>query len=68
MIGPGKYDDECTTVRIGTQARGVILVVHEGIRGNGFSVQAPLDLQVRLPDILEYIARTIRADLANGPL
>lgn len=65
--GPGKYDDECTSIRLATQAQGIVLVVFDGHLGTGFSVQAPLAIQHRLPEILEGVAKGIRADLAGLP-
>ena len=59
-VGPGKYDDLCTLVREHTQAEGVILIVTNGQHGNGFSMQAPLDLHAALPAVLESLAETIR--------
>jgi len=38
-FGPGKYDAEATRVRKDTRARGVILIVVSGHRGDGFEVQ-----------------------------
>lgn len=62
MKGPGKYDDECTTVRARTKARGVILIVFDGEQGTGFSCQADLELTKRIPDILDMVSAEIRAD------
>lgn len=61
--GPGKYDNLCTYVREQAKADGSIIVVINGEHGGGFSVQADMATQRRLPDILEGIARQIRADL-----
>lgn len=61
--GPGKYDAECTHVRLTTKAAGVVLIVFGGAEGSGFSVQAPLVVLRELPDILESMAAGIRADL-----
>lgn len=61
-IGPGKYDDLCTLVREQAKARGVIVIVFEGDRGSGFGCQTDAPTLVHLPDILESIARQIRAD------
>lgn len=61
--GPGKYDDECTAARLMTNAQAVMLLVLNGDRGTGFSVQAsggPL-MPLVLADLLEYVARGIRA-------
>jgi len=60
--GAGKYNEECTKVRESTGADSTILIVTNGIKGSGFAVQAtPADL-VRLPDMLEMMAKKIRAD------
>lgn len=66
-IGPGKYDHLCTLVREAAQAEGAIVLLLGGPAGAGFSVQAPLEVQLKLPEILETIARQIRADLQDGP-
>jgi hypothetical protein len=62
-LGHGKYDAECTNVREHTQAAAVALIVVGGDRGHGFSVQAPEELMVVLPDLLERMARDIRDSL-----
>jgi hypothetical protein len=69
-IGPGKYDDLCTMVRKhagiaaefkpGEPCGGVIVIVFGGDKGNGFSCQADLETTLRLPDVLEDIARQMR--------
>lgn len=62
-IGPGKYDDILTEARRKAGARGAVLIVFEGGKGLGFSVQAsPLDT-LRLPDVLRNIASTIEGDV-----
>ena len=38
-IGPGKYDEMCTDIRIITKAAGVLLIVLDGDRGSGFRVR-----------------------------
>lgn len=63
--GPGKYDDLCTEIRNRTLADGVVLIVLGGVRGPGFSVQLPFELRHRLPDILETMVQSIRAELAD---
>jgi hypothetical protein len=69
-FGPGKYDDVCTMVTkqvgIGAQGGGVIVIVFGGNKGSGFSCQADLKTTLALPDLLEHIARQIRADTASG--
>jgi len=66
-LGPGKYDDACTLVRQhagidDNSGGGVIVIVLGGKRGNGFSCQADAATTLRLPDLLEEMARQIRAD------
>lgn len=59
--GPGKYDDACTVARESTQAEAVVLLVLNGDRGTGFSVQSHgEDISAALPDLLEHMARQIR--------
>lgn len=60
--GPGKYDDVCTVARESTDASSVVLIVIDGNKGTGFSVQSDLDTLVRLPELLEELARQIRND------
>jgi hypothetical protein len=60
VVGPGKYDAECTFVRMQTKARGTIVIIVDGDRGNGFSCQGDPLLMAALPDMLETIARQIR--------
>ncbi|MGA7807863.1 hypothetical protein [Bradyrhizobium sp.] len=59
MIGPGKYDTQCTWVRKELQAEGVILLVIGGKHGAGFSVQASLKLILELPRLLRDVADEI---------
>ncbi len=61
FIGPGKYDDVATMVRESTQAEAVIIMVVGGNKGSGFSVQAPLEFTLKLPNILRNIAADIEA-------
>lgn len=67
MIGPGKYDDLATLVRkhagIGADGPGgVIVIVFGGDKGHGFAMQADLATTLLVPDILDDVARKIRAD------
>jgi len=66
MIGPGKYDELCTLVRERANAKGALLVVIEGNRGQGFSVQATGPVLAVLPELLETLAREIRRDIEQG--
>jgi hypothetical protein len=66
-FGPGKYDDVATRVRedvglVDGDAGGVIVIVIGGHLGAGFSCQADLETTLALPDMLESIARQIRAE------
>jgi hypothetical protein len=62
-LGPGKYDDLATEARIGAGARGVVVIVIDGDRGSGFSVQADEPLSDALPRLLRNLADQIEADL-----
>jgi len=64
-LGPGRYDDLCTYVRDQAKADGAIVIVLGGHKGSGFSMQGDLALMRRLPDMLEKLAATIRADAQN---
>jgi hypothetical protein len=64
-IGPGRYNEVCTYVRKRVRAKGVILIVFEGNKGQGFEVQAPLDVVMKLPALLRDVANQIEA---SGPL
>jgi hypothetical protein len=69
-LGPGKYDDVCTLARAEAgmkpdDAGGVVVIVIGGKHGNGFSVQADFITTLKLPDLLEAVAKEIRRD---GPV
>jgi hypothetical protein len=61
-LGPGKYDDEVTVVRNLTQAAGVVLIVIGGAKGEGFAIQATLEVTLALPQMLRTIADQLDAD------
>lgn len=68
-LGPGKYDDICSYVYEKAEVDGpggVVVIVFGGSKGHGFSVQADARTTLGLPDILENIARQIRADTAGN--
>lgn len=65
VIGPGKYDAQCTAAREATKARGVVLIVIDGEKGAGFEVQAPMDVQLALPALLRQVADGIEAELMS---
>jgi hypothetical protein len=66
MIGPGRYDDIATAVQAQTQARGVILIVVSGNRGEGFECHATMEVTQALPKMLRHIADQIEADFNTG--
>jgi len=59
MDGPGKYDQLATYVREQAQAEGVVVMVHRGDKGSGFSVQGPLPYLLKLPELLRLVADAI---------
>lgn len=66
MLGAGKYDDLCTYVREQAGVDGIggaIVMVLGGKLGSGFSVQISIELMNKLPDMLEELAREIRANV-----
>jgi hypothetical protein len=68
--GPGKYDGEATWIQARTQANGVLLMILEGNKGNGFSVasydiQATLEITLNLPALLREMANQIEADITK---
>jgi hypothetical protein len=64
---PGKYDDLCTGARLVAKAEGVILIVINGEKGSGFSVQGTIEVLHQLPEVLEAVAEQIRASM-NGEM
>ena len=62
--GPGKYDEECTQAFQATQADSVVLLVMNGKKGNGFSVQTRnMQFVKDLPDLLQTMALLIKHDI-----
>lgn len=62
--GSGKYDDICVEVLKKTEARCACVIVIDGKKGNGFSVNSfSRDLIDVLPSILEALANEIRTDV-----
>lgn len=58
-MGPGKYDALCTYVRETAKAKGAIVIVIDGEKGFGFSVQASIEDMAKLPNVLREMADTI---------
>ena len=65
-LGPGVYDHLATVVRERAHANGVVLIVLEGSKGNGFSVQATVDMTLTLPSILRTVADEIEQSFGRG--
>lgn len=63
MFGPGKYDDLCTEIRERTGSTAVVLLIADGNKGPGFSVQATFEMLLTLPNALDELSNSIRADL-----
>jgi hypothetical protein len=62
-IGPGKYDDLCTAARKQAEAESVVLIVHNGILGSGFSIQTVDPAFARtLPKLLRVMADEIERE------
>jgi hypothetical protein len=71
--GPGKYDAEASFVQARTQAHGVLLMILEGNKGDGFSIatydiQATLEITLSLPKLLREMANQIDADIKEQNL
>ncbi len=59
-LGPGKYDEVASMAMQLTQARGVVLIVIDGSRGEGFEVQThDAKLLAAMPAILRHMADVI---------
>lgn len=64
MLGPGKYDEHCTRIREETGARAVIVIVIDGSKGSGFSMQEQASsCRVDVASVLQRAADEIRADM-----
>lgn len=61
--GPGKYDDLCTEVREKAEAEGVILMIFNGNKGQGFSCQLSPILTHLVPHLLREVADQIEEDM-----
>ena len=58
-LGPGKYDALVTRIMDEAPARGVILLIIDGVLGSGFSVQATVEIAATLPALLREVADQI---------
>ena len=66
-LGPGVYDDLCTKVRTEARAKTAIIIIGDGNKGSGFSIQT-VDFAVNfhLPPILRFIADEIEKSFKTG--
>lgn len=58
------YDGECRAVREITKAAGCLLLIIDGERGNGLSVEASEDVMPLVPEILRAAAAHVESVLA----
>jgi hypothetical protein len=65
--GPGKYDAEATELRERLRATGLVLIVRDGVKGEGFEVQLNWRDLVVFPTVLRDLAEQIEAHLMRGP-
>lgn len=57
---PGRYDKECSEARKACGADAVLLIVHNGREGHGFSVESTdLDIVDAIPRVLRMVADQI---------
>ncbi|MFG6466341.1 hypothetical protein [Roseateles sp. BYS87W] len=59
---PGKYSDLCNEVHAKAEANGTVVVVHDGMFGNGFSAMGSPEFCMALPQILRHVADQLEAD------
>lgn len=66
-VGPGRYDDLCTHVRKEAQAELAIVIIGQGNKGSGFSIQTDDPFVVlKLPQMLRAVADQIEATGLEG--
>ena len=62
-FGGGPYDAECTRAREDCGAEGVVLIISNGKKGNGFEVQLDRESLLALPHVLREIAAAVERRL-----
>jgi hypothetical protein len=67
MIGPGKYDDACTAAREMAQAEAAIVIILNGNKGSGFSIQGDVKASASLTvekvaALLQHVAAEMLRD------
>jgi hypothetical protein len=68
MLGPGKYDKECTDILEDTGAVACLVMVVGGSRGHGFSINVDMhsitaDTLNKIPDVLRDMASTFEKEV-----
>jgi hypothetical protein len=58
MLGPGKYDKECTDILEDNDAMVCMVMVIGGTRGHGFSIN--VDMHAINAEVLNKIPETLR--------
>lgn len=58
-LGPGKYDDTCTSLMVSEHAEAVLVIVIGGRQKGGFACQATPEITLSLPQILRNVADQI---------
>jgi len=65
-VGPGRYNDIADFARIKTGARGLVLIVLDGQRGQGFEVLVDDPVLLReLPNMLRTVAEAVERDVEH---
>ena len=64
-LGAGQYDAEACAAFEACRAEGVALMVFNGNRGNGFSVEASMRILAAMPGVLRSMADQIEKVLAE---
>jgi hypothetical protein len=65
-LGPGKYDELCTYVREQSHAEAAVVIILNGNRGAGFSVQASAEVLAVLSDLLRSTAKQIESSFGQS--
>ena len=60
--GAGKYSDVCNEIRQRLKAKGVIVIVFDGISGSGISVESDLLIADKIPALVEEIMVQYKID------
>jgi hypothetical protein len=63
MTGGGRYEREAGELQRLLNAKGVILIVLRGCKGDGFEVRIPPDVAGFVPKVLREMADKIDADI-----